>query len=89
MLLMPRQQALTTVKLSMSCSANGPLGFCRAARMAAFNPGSGMDTVCASVEVQKLTSASTVRTSGRVKRMMVFILWNAGVKAGASGSILA
>ena len=43
------QQAPKKFKLSKSCCVNGPTGFCNASRMAAFRPGSGMETSCARV----------------------------------------
>src|SRR6266404_3366636 len=52
-LLIFRQQALRLVNLIRSCSVNGPVGFCKASRMAALRPGSGMDTSCAKVEDMK------------------------------------
>src|SRR6266566_2385075 len=72
-LLTSREEASRLIRLSRSCSVNGPLGCSKASRMAAFKPGSGICTSCARVAVTKLARTSRVRTSGRMRGMMVFM----------------
>src|SRR5215510_797856 len=68
-----RQQALKLVRLSKSCSVKGPLGFCKAKRMAAFRPGSGMDASCAWVEAMKLAHIKIARKP-RMPSFFVIVL---------------
>ena len=73
MLLTFRRLAFKFVRLSRSCSVNGPNGFCRAARMAPFRPGSGMDTSCATTGTVRLVRINKIRM---YSRELLFALFN-------------
>src|SRR5436190_17814263 len=72
-LLIFSDRAVRFVRPSKSSSVKGPLGFCKASRMAAFRLGSGIDTSCARADVVALTSTSAVKINGLIKDIAAFI----------------
>src|SRR6185369_4308023 len=72
-LLICRPPAIKLVKLSMSCAVNGPAGFASASRIAAFSPGSGMITSCASVEAMQQVNAIVAMACRRALRVFTLV----------------
>src|SRR5690348_15099927 len=80
---MARRCASRLVKLKRSCWVRGPVGFCKASRMAEFKPGSGIAISCAprEAEIQVRISARANRSKtliGPVWAVFIFDLRRAG-----------
>src|SRR5262245_10286806 len=87
-LLTLRSLASRFVNVSRSWTVNGPAGFARAARIAAFNPASGMDTSCAGTDVTP-TRDRKINANNRGESKIGFIPldnWN-GAEVSSWGTV--
>jgi hypothetical protein len=68
-----RWLAFKLVRVRRSCWVRGPVGLCKASRIAESNPGSGMTTPCATIETGKQAKRVVAKIEKTVCLFIVFV----------------